>query len=549
MSFITRCPHCETSFNITESQLQKAHGIVRCGFCLLTFSALEHQLYLDEEIDLGIIDITEEEADADETFDDTELPAGEYESMPPADTQDSGETQNLQIPTLEAANDILDEDQEAASLHNEASSQEESRDSDDKIGADIESDIEDDEAIHSPESRAQKEKSWDSESTEDNNVSGAVDEDAETLLQDEFPTNQAVHEDDELSDDRNDIEAEADEALYPADSQANEEATWVSESSDDIEIIEDEELESSLVDAIQENAAVSRNEEVTEVMNPVRVDAAGIEQPADTDSSLEDSYDETENEFELGLPESDSEEEYSLESAELLTDSTAPATAHSASAENGSASPPITRSSAAKPELQILSSLYDDSPLERLDESNLNSLSDEPIAMHQQAAGSRLLKSLLLSLNVILLLGLLAQAVWKNIDSLLLDARFAPFSNLLCQVLACPAVAQFDLNQFSTEELFVNAHPQRENALQIDFIFRNNASYPQAFPLVELNFTDLNRRLLANRLFSPDEYLDPELQQFDLLPAGASIQIQLEISDPGPEAINYSLALRHPGTP
>lgn len=115
--------------------------------------------------------------------------------------------------------------------------------------------------------------------------------------------------------------------------------------------------------------------------------------------------------------------------------------------------------------------------------------------------------------------------------------------------MSCPAVAQFNLNQFSTEELFVNAHPQRENALQIDFIFRNNATYPQAFPLVELNFTDLNRRLLANRLFSPDEYLDPELQQFELLPAGASVQIQLEIVDPGPEAINYSLALRHPGAP
>jgi predicted Zn finger-like uncharacterized protein len=506
MSFITSCPHCETFFNITESQLQKTHGIVRCGFCLQTFSALEHQLYLDEQIDLDMIDMIDEGI-----IDDTELPAGEYESMLPKDTQqDSGAGQNPQIPTLEVANVILDEEEEAERLNDEDPSQEEPQASED-------------ETRNSMDDIARDR------------------EDFDALGHEGFPINEEASEDDGLTDDLDDIDA--DETLYQNDSQAPTEIVLDSEPSDDIATseAEDEDAETLLQDELQTIETVS----LTKTMTP---DIEGIEQPADQDNPLEDSFDATEDEFEPGLPESDSGEEYSLESTELPADPTAPSSAHSASAENSSASTPITRT-AAKPELQILSSLYDESPLERLDESNLNSLSAEPIAIHQQAAGSRMLKRLLISLNVFLLLGLAAQATWKNIDSLLLDTRFSPISNLLCQVLACPAVAQFDLNKFSTEELFVNAHPQRENALQIDFIFRNNASYPQAFPLVELNFTDLNRRLLANRLFSPTEYLDPELQQFELLPAGASIQIQLEIADPGPEAINYSLALRHPGTP
>ena len=199
-----------------------------------------------------------------------------------------------------------------------------------------------------------------------------------------------------------------------------------------------------------------------------------------------------------------------------------------------------------KSELQSLASLYDDSPLERLDNSNLDSLSDEPIAIHQPGEQSRLIKTLLIACNILLLLGLGAQYFWQQIDRFLLDERFTPLTSLLCQAVECPQVTRFDLNQFSTEELIVNAHPQLENALQVDFIFRNNAGNAQAFPRVELNFTDINLRLLANRLFEPQEYLDPELQQFEVLPAGASVQIKLEIADPGPAAINYTLALRTP---
>ena len=39
---VTCCPHCSTSFRITEAQLQTAKGAVRCGSCLQIFRALDH---------------------------------------------------------------------------------------------------------------------------------------------------------------------------------------------------------------------------------------------------------------------------------------------------------------------------------------------------------------------------------------------------------------------------------------------------------------------------------------------------------------------------
>ena len=117
---------------------------------------------------------------------------------------------------------------------------------------------------------------------------------------------------------------------------------------------------------------------------------------------------------------------------------------------------------------------------------------------------------------------------------------------MICYLTDCLAIERFDLSLFATDELFVNAHSSIPNALQIDFIFRNTAEFEQVFPLVELNFSDPNHRLIANRLFLPEEYLEQGLQQFTHLPPNASIQIHLEISDPGTEALNYSLTLRAP---
>ncbi len=41
-SFITQCPHCNTSFRVRNEQLAIANGSVRCGACLQVFSARNH---------------------------------------------------------------------------------------------------------------------------------------------------------------------------------------------------------------------------------------------------------------------------------------------------------------------------------------------------------------------------------------------------------------------------------------------------------------------------------------------------------------------------
>jgi predicted Zn finger-like uncharacterized protein len=40
-SHVTQCPHCRTSFRVSQAQLGAAHGVVRCGACLHVFNAAE----------------------------------------------------------------------------------------------------------------------------------------------------------------------------------------------------------------------------------------------------------------------------------------------------------------------------------------------------------------------------------------------------------------------------------------------------------------------------------------------------------------------------
>ena len=41
-SFVTQCPHCQTCFRVSRTQLAAAQGVVRCGACMELFNAARH---------------------------------------------------------------------------------------------------------------------------------------------------------------------------------------------------------------------------------------------------------------------------------------------------------------------------------------------------------------------------------------------------------------------------------------------------------------------------------------------------------------------------
>jgi predicted Zn finger-like uncharacterized protein len=150
----------------------------------------------------------------------------------------------------------------------------------------------------------------------------------------------------------------------------------------------------------------------------------------------------------------------------------------------------------------------------------------------------------LLLVNLLLLLCLPAQWLYVNRSLLSADPYFAPLAPLVCRLFACaPPRDAPQPTAIYSQQLLVRSHPDYENALEVSFVFHNDSPAAQRFPDVELLFSDTNGQPVANRLFGPREYLPVELRQLDDMPAKSSVQAQLELVDPGQQAVHYTLKI------
>jgi predicted Zn finger-like uncharacterized protein len=191
-----------------------------------------------------------------------------------------------------------------------------------------------------------------------------------------------------------------------------------------------------------------------------------------------------------------------------------------------------------------LDSLNFDDALDPLYADELRSLDDVPVTLHHSTGfRSRAVTALLLATNLLLLLALPLPWLYVHRNELATHPRFSFLAAPVCHYLGCqqpPATVPASLY---SQQLLVRSHPTEANTLEVSFVFHNDSREPQNFPRLELAFSDINNHLLANRLFKPDEYLPPELRHLSQMPAQSSVQIQLQLVDPGKEAVNYKVEL------
>ncbi|WP_257294732.1 DUF3426 domain-containing protein [Endozoicomonas sp. YOMI1] len=140
-----------------------------------------------------------------------------------------------------------------------------------------------------------------------------------------------------------------------------------------------------------------------------------------------------------------------------------------------------------------------------------------------------------------LLVLLTLQFAWFNRNTLSLNPALRPAYAMACNLLSCTLPPMVNLNAIKSVDLVVRSHPDQDNALQVDAVIINEARHPQPFPDLKLTFTDINGRLVANRTFTPSEYLGGELAGSDEMPKAQPIRLGLEIIDPGEQAVNYQL--------
>jgi len=137
---------------------------------------------------------------------------------------------------------------------------------------------------------------------------------------------------------------------------------------------------------------------------------------------------------------------------------------------------------------------------------------------------------------------LAAQYLYFNFDTLA-RGPLRPQLAQWCLAFDCRLPAQSDVARIRTGSLIVRSHPTAPGALAVDAIITNQAEFPQPFPELQLQFTDLDGAPVAGRRFRPEEYLGGELTGSRLMPVQQPVHIALELVDPGPRAVNYLLTV------
>jgi len=144
-------------------------------------------------------------------------------------------------------------------------------------------------------------------------------------------------------------------------------------------------------------------------------------------------------------------------------------------------------------------------------------------------------------LNLSLLTVLCAQFAWYNYGKLAQYEELRPIYQKACELFKCQLPDLVDTTQIKSQNLIVRSHPTARKALIIDAVIVNQAPYEQPFPNMALYFSDLNNKIVAQRLFEPSEYLAGEVKEWTGMPKGTPIHISLEILDPGNDAVNYKV--------
>lgn len=192
--------------------------------------------------------------------------------------------------------------------------------------------------------------------------------------------------------------------------------------------------------------------------------------------------------------------------------------------------------------------LNDEDALEAIPRENLAALGSMSTPVELLARKeSRLLRSTLLLLSILLLGGLLsAQYLWQRMELYSQLPQLRPLYAVACGYLNCTLPEYRDIDSIRSENLTVQTHPTLANGLMVNTVMRNTSAFEQPFPILILSFNSLEDSVIALREFTAAEYLDPGIRSVRKMPALTPVQIGLAIMDPGPEAANYTLAFRWP---
>ena len=142
------------------------------------------------------------------------------------------------------------------------------------------------------------------------------------------------------------------------------------------------------------------------------------------------------------------------------------------------------------------------------------------------------------SVLIVLVLLLAGQLFFSERTRLAANMQWRPMVTAVCNVTGCDVPAWHEPGAFVMLSRDVIAVPGQTGVLRVQASIRNDARWPQPWPVLVLSLSDANGRLLGSRRFMPGDYLG-RTPDTGLLQSGQAAQLAFDIIEPGPGVVAF----------
>ncbi|PNS09066.1 DUF3426 domain-containing protein [Solilutibacter silvestris] len=136
---------------------------------------------------------------------------------------------------------------------------------------------------------------------------------------------------------------------------------------------------------------------------------------------------------------------------------------------------------------------------------------------------------------------LLLQVVIGGRAALANDVATRPFVVAICKVFACNVPSWSEPAALQIVDHRIHAAPDHPGVLVVEASFRNDARWPQAWPLLQLTLSDINGVPIAQGKFAAAQYLAGA--HAAEIGSGQTAAVQLNVTDPTQKAVSFDFAL------
>ena len=150
----------------------------------------------------------------------------------------------------------------------------------------------------------------------------------------------------------------------------------------------------------------------------------------------------------------------------------------------------------------------------------------------------------LYSIAVILLLAVFGlQATYALRDTLATKPALRMLMSKFCTSFDCAITLPREPEKIILTRSEIRSHSAQNGALLVKASIKNQSHFRQAYPILRLQFSDLDGQALLGRDFLPEEYLPDDVNVNAGMPINTDVNLSLELVDPGSQAVSFDFNL------